>query len=232
VGAGRWAIGADGETGTAPEIPENHFLPVGQTRVRGLVRGASAAAGGACTVHVGRARSCGCGSRSGWTTTCRPTGAANCAPLCSARGSSDWKRGSLATTVGRSCGKGAGRKGLVADLVNYDLDADADVVRPARASASASACRRAGSRRPSRRSRPDEGATASVEVKGGWATVTVPKLWHLCQCEVDQDGRVCRARACTAPKNTDQGAPVSAQKHVGTAARYKPAPTTSRFGPR
>ena len=104
-------------------------------------------------------------------------------------GSSDLVDGALLpTTVGLSLWRTTDAKALFADLVNYDLDADADVVRPAEGLSFRLRLPGGWKAATVTTISPDEGATATAEVKAGWATVSVPWLWHYVSVKLARAG--------------------------------------------
>jgi hypothetical protein len=109
--------------------------------------------------------------------------------LRSLAGSSDLvDAASLPTTVGLSLWRAADGRALFADLVNYDLDADADVVHPAEGLSFRLRLPEGWKAATVTTISPDEGTTASVEVHGSWATVSVPRLGHYASVKLARTG--------------------------------------------
>jgi len=69
-------------------------------------------------------------------------------------------------------------KTIFADLVNYDLDAESDVVTPAQDLRFRIRLPQGCDEVEVTTLSPDEGTSASVTARDGWAVIQVPKLWH------------------------------------------------------
>jgi hypothetical protein len=90
----------------------------------------------------------------------------------------------MPTTVGLAVWKSADGTALFADLWNYDIDLEADRVRPAEG-ISVRMKTPAGWKRVTATTLTSDGdATATAEANGGWVTVKVPKVTHFVSVKV------------------------------------------------
>ena len=82
----------------------------------------------------------------------------------------------LPATVGLFLWQSADTTALFADLVNYDINLDADQLRPATDLRFRVGLPEGWGAVQAQTLTPDEGTAAQVGVKDGWAEVTVPRL--------------------------------------------------------
>jgi hypothetical protein len=90
----------------------------------------------------------------------------------------------LPETVGIFLWRAADGRALFADLVNYDLDADADRVRPAASLTFQVRLPRGWRAVRARTLSPDGEAPAEVVVRGRWARVRLPRLVHFASVKI------------------------------------------------
>jgi hypothetical protein len=95
----------------------------------------------------------------------------------------------LPSTVGAFCWKSADGAAVLVDLVNYDLDAEADRLTPARNLTFRVPLATKSGRAEATTLSPDGLTSATVEIKGGWAVVRVPQLLHFASVKLSPEPR-------------------------------------------